>query len=442
MSQASHTTRPCRGSLGFTLLEMMVALIAGAVLVAPLYVVLRGMSQTSSAMRDGLEARQRARVGINVLQRDLARVGLSVSPDPQVDGRSASQNAAGSFAQFRRALVHLNPDRVGNDSLLLSGNFRGGRTYRAVANGSNLTIFSDAVQNTQSITEVECRSQFDPTISAFAHVVGGKGKEIDARVTFSGWVAGTCTVTLNGVDTPAATLSDVYNSGDTVWVSANQTVLYMVEPVTDHLGMPAGQLVRYFVAYDGSVAPTPASCQVTGAAVALPGGDTRILATRQVIADYVENFQVWLRVVAATPTIANNTQAYVPHYTGPVTTAAAANLDDGVKPLDENHIIPANAADSVANYQDSLGCATLPARGVQHARSALVLLSVRTERTDASLDWTQYSAIPRVGYRAAPVSAAAPTGIEKTNAAYRVETFVTEVPLPNLAGRRDLLRAP
>ncbi|MCU0663815.1 MAG: prepilin-type N-terminal cleavage/methylation domain-containing protein [Myxococcota bacterium] len=440
MSRDKRTHRQALRQQGFTLMEMMISLVAGAVLVTPLYLVLRGMSETSSVMRDAIEARQRSRVGISVLQRDLARVGLGVSPDSQVDGRSANRDASGSFAEFRRALILISDDN-GNDALMLSGNFRGGKTYRAVANGHELTIFSDA---SQTITQDECLSQFDnASIGSFAHVTGSRGKELDARAT-GVFNSGNCVITLVQVDSPDGALDSVYGSGDTVFVSSNQTVLYMLEPMTDHLGMPSGQLVRYFVSYDGSIPPAPGSCSIDVLGVpTLPGGTALIATTRQVIVDYAENFQVWLRVVAAAPNLAGGTRAYAPHYTAPLITdylgdGLIPTEGDGFKPAEGDRVMPASSSDG-ADYSGELGCGVNATRGVQHVRSALVQLSVRTERTDNSMDWQQAEHITRIGYRMAPLPAGAPAGREKTDAAYRVETFVTEVLLPNLAGRGDLL---
>lgn len=428
-----RASRLPRRQRGFTLMEMMFALLAGAVLVTPLYVVLKGMSETSSAMRDGLEARQRARVGLSVLQRDLARVGLGVSPDSQIDGRSVNRDAVGSFAQHRRALIHIT-DENGNDALLLSGNFRGGRTYRAVANGLTLTIFNDS---SQSITEEECTSQFDEAgIGSFAHVSGGSGRELDARAT-GAWNSGDCQVVLNVLDAPSNAVDLVYGSGDTVFISANQTVLYLLEAVTDHLGMPSAQLVRYFVAFDGSAPLAPASCAVDASgSPTLPGSSALIPNSRQVIADYVEGFQVWLRVVAATADVAGGVRAYPPHYTTPSLTTY---LGDGFKPPVDEIVLLASAADDPTNYVGELGCGLNATRGVQHVRSAIVQLAVRTERADNSMTWDQVKLIPRHEYRMAEVPSTAPDGVEKAGAAYKVETFATEVLMPNLAGRGDLL---
>jgi hypothetical protein len=267
-------------------------------------------------------------------------------------------------------------------------------------------------------------------------VIGGSGRELDARATGT-WSSGNCQVVLNSVDAPSNAVDSVYGSGDTVFVSANQTVLYVLEAVTDHLGMPSAQLVRYFVQFDGSGPLAPASCQVdANGSPTLPGSSAVIPGSRQVMADYVEEFQVWLRVVAATADVAGGVRAYPPHYTAPSLTTY---LGDGFKPPIGETVLPASAADDPADYAGELGCGPNSTRGVQHVRSAIVQLGVRTERADSSMNWDQVKTIPRHEYRMAQVPASAPAGVEKVGSAYKVETFATEVLMPNLAGRGDLL---
>ena len=83
-------------SLGFTLMEMMAALFIGAIIVAPLYIITRGMAQQTDTGRMEVEAMQRARMGIDSISRDFKLAGLSTSPNTEVDGFSANRRIPGS----------------------------------------------------------------------------------------------------------------------------------------------------------------------------------------------------------------------------------------------------------------------------------------------------------------------------------------------------------
>ena len=135
-----------RGSPGFTLMEMMIALFVSAVIVAPFYFVSSGLSQRSAKQQLETEAMQRVRWGLNTLAHDLSRVGLLVSPNPADDSQSLSKPSLipNSSASFRRAVVHLNPndasmnmDSIGN--LLVSADMAGFSVAQWVASMSDIS---------------------------------------------------------------------------------------------------------------------------------------------------------------------------------------------------------------------------------------------------------------------------------------------------------------
>ncbi|MCP4709595.1 MAG: prepilin-type N-terminal cleavage/methylation domain-containing protein, partial [Planctomycetes bacterium] len=122
---------------GFTLIEMMVALAMGAIVMAPLYIVTRGMSDRTETQRMDVEATQRSRFGLDALIRDFRRAGMYTSPNTEIEPKYRNRDITGSTAQFRRAVIHLNRGQGGNDAVLLTGAFLGGRAYPAIVQATN-----------------------------------------------------------------------------------------------------------------------------------------------------------------------------------------------------------------------------------------------------------------------------------------------------------------
>lgn len=420
-----------RRSGGFTLMEMMIALVVGAVMIAPLYIVTRGMSQQTEGQKMESEAVQRSRNGLSMLIQDISRAGLMVSVSSQVDVDSLNKEMVGSTAEYRRAIIHLNTKSSGSDALLLGGNFLGGNFYAATLNGNLLTL-SDVEGET-------CARQFDARY-AFAHIRNGKDKHLDARVE-SVDSGGKCELTLATTDFDERFMKD----GEQVFVAANQTVLYWVEPVVDEKS-DRKDLVRYFVDYDGSSAPSTSDCQVGSAAkvsdIALPGDSAVIEATRRVVAEYVEDFQVWFRPVRK-ETSPSGGSWYPPSYIGP----ALTDLAGGFVPDDSDQILVADPS----SYERDVACEDVGAYtfGAENVRSVLIRLAVRSERADSSIDYRAFenSGNPSrlVRYTLHPYEADDDTEsgplTERRYSAYRLKTLLTEVDLMNLATRLEILES-
>ena len=91
------------GRAGVTLMEMMIALLVGAIVVTPLYIVTRGMAQQSDAQRMDIETMQRARLGLATLSKDFGRAGLYASPNTLQDPKYANRDisSSSSWLAFR-----------------------------------------------------------------------------------------------------------------------------------------------------------------------------------------------------------------------------------------------------------------------------------------------------------------------------------------------------
>ncbi len=425
-------------SFGFTLMEIMIALVVGAIMIAPLYIVTKGMSAQTQGQKMESEAVQRSRNGLSMLIQDISRTGLMVSVSSQVDVNSLNRDMVGSSAEHRRAIIHLNTSSSGSDALLLSGNFLGGAFYPGTLSGNLLTLLD--------VEGETCARQFDPRY-AFVHIRNGKDKYLDVRVegVQSG---GTCELTLETTDFDERFMKD----GEQVFAAANQTVLYWVEPVRDEKS-DRKDLVRYFVDYDGSSAPSASDCQRGSAAtvgnIALPGDSDVIEATRRVVAEYVEDFQVWFRPVGRRASPAGGSW-YPPSYVSPESTALA----EGFVPGDRDHIFPPDMATDPSSFPSDVACEDIGTYtyGAENVRSALIRLAVRSERADATIDYrsfdndgapsrlVRYTLHPYESEDDTDSSGSAPL-TERRHSAYRLKTLLTEVDLMNLATRLEILES-
>ncbi|MDJ0762309.1 MAG: prepilin-type N-terminal cleavage/methylation domain-containing protein [Myxococcota bacterium] len=426
---------------GFTLMEMMIALLIGAIVVSPLYIVTRSMSQQTDVQRMDVEAMQRARLGMDAIIRDFSRTGSFVCVNTETDALCGNRDISSSHAQWRSAVAHLNRGQTGFDAVLIAGNFLGGvdnfqdsSWYTGVIVGGNQIQFPD----TNNFTELECVRQFDPTF-AFAHIKTTIDVSLDAKVTDAEFNNGNCVLTVREGD-----LNDrILASGDLVYVSANQTALFWVESLGDR-----NVLVRYFVDF---MSPNAASsdCTAEGAAtvseITLPGDSYVVESTRTVIADYVEDFQVWFR-----PTSPQGDPAWIAPHHYPIRGGAgivdekSGNFSNGFFLADAAYVFPRNAGDDPAADLDDISCAEEPDRtyGAEHVRSAVVRLSVRTEMTDQAIEFDAFdpsqSRIARytLGEYHVPDGGTAKT---KPGTAYRLKTLITEVAMPNLAAQTRVI---
>ncbi|MDD5306825.1 MAG: prepilin-type N-terminal cleavage/methylation domain-containing protein [Deltaproteobacteria bacterium] len=419
---------------GFTLMEMMIALAIGAIIVTPFYFITRGMASQTTKQQMETEAMQRARMGMSVLANDFSRTGLSVSPNTVIDRKSMAP--PGSTAMYRRAVVQLNRASGAPDAILITGNFLGSKIYQGLAVGTNRVIIPDLLSSGD-----ECTRQFN-SLYAYAHIVGPTGGTLDAWIE-SLSTTGQCTLTLWQSD-----LTDEgFTVGDTVWVSASQTLFYRTEDVAETVNMGGDectgvnrQLVKYMVKFEGSSASDCSTASLGKINLALAG------KTRTVVADHVEDFQVWFRPVDMVE--ANGRRRLDVHSYTAGDLAAASPVAEFF-PDNTTYVLPATVGGGVTNSLD-LSCADNYTYGPEHIRSALIRLTIRSEKADNTVDYAGFDS------EGTDTSTDTDTGVgrlvrytltnrklgdckEKKGVAYKLSTVVTEVAMPNLAARSDLL---
>lgn len=424
---------------GFTLIEMMIALAIGAVFIVPLYIITQGMSSQAAAQRMDVESMARARIGLNELMVDLGRAGLTTSPFPNDDIESRVRTADSQRALHRRAVVHLNRARAGFDSMLLIGNFIGSKTYRGRADGTRPNEIVFPAGNETLDNEEECTRQFNASY-AYAHLRGPVPGTVDVDITDTEYIAGRCRITVDLTGVP----EEFLRGGDSViWVAANQAALYRVEQVEPVIGgckVPHNELVRYFVEFDGSFAGSCTTAQPPTSTSTLYGDTSaEVDWTRQVLVPFVEDFQVWFRPGTAINGM-NGLPILQPHFTR--VSELFSNNAEFVR-ADADHYVPQNLGGNIV--ADNLSCAASSLINPQHVRSAVVRVAVRSERTDRNMDWRSFGTpfdinagrLARLTIQPhTPSDGSCP---EKTGAAYKLKTLTTEVPMPNLAARTNML---
>jgi prepilin-type N-terminal cleavage/methylation domain-containing protein len=397
---------------GFTLMEMLIALVIAAIIISPLYIITRTMSEQTGFQQMEVEAMQRARAGMSLLVRDFSRAGLFTSPNTAMDPRSINDKVTGDL-QYRAAVVHLNRQIGGNDAVLITGNLLGSEIYTAdYFGGDTFTLIN--LESQPLCEEV----LFNPAYAA-AQILNHRDEILEAEVTGATLnLENQCDVTV----TPSPTVNNFVAQGDTgLRVSANQTALFRVE---------SGQLVRYFVKYDG---PGTANSECDLASTFLAADN---LTGRRVLADKVQSFQVWFRtkrlVEVNDPVSGEEEQWNVPSYPP----LASYTLSSGLVPSGSAYVLSQDGATVPLSDQDVSCNLTADVIRPEQVRSAVIKLSVRVPVAD-------YNA-----YVPADVADAGdPEGrLIRSNlaakadgkAAYRLKTLTTEIEMPNLAARSDL----
>ena len=441
-------------------MEMMVALLIGAIVVSQLYILTRAISHDTTKQQMETEAMQRARIGIELLTADFQRAGMMASPNPARDpdsmvrqGEDSDSNELNQHAYYRPAVVHLNRDHAPAekwDSVLLVGSFVTSNTYQAY-----VTLAEGGGQAEVAIvptfaTNTDCLSEFNHNYS-FIHMFAPNGQIADARIASASCSGDTdceCHIVLEEgelfVDGPSA-----FADGQMIRVAANQAALYLVQPMGDH-----DALVRYFVDYDGAT-DLDTGCNLANFYTRDAGGGPGEFAvdvdttTVKVIAEYVTDFQVWFRNVykaesdEATVATAVNEEWGKPRYYDLNTIG-----EERLLPCDDAELFDAANGATNAGCEEKptyLGCSVIPGDGnlgPEHVRAAVIRLGVRTERTDQEVmklipgdEWDTIESKDEAndGNRIVRYNVTRPpTG---DVGAYKVRTVVTEVSMPNIAAR-------
>jgi hypothetical protein len=389
-------------------MEMLIALVMAAIIVTPLYIITRSMSEQTGFQRMEIEAMQRARTGLNLLVRDFSRAGLFTSPNTAKDFRFVNRAVSGdSVNQYRAAVIHLNRNAGGNDAVIISGNFLGSEIYSAEYLGGDRFVIQELPN---------CDKLFD-TGYAFAHVVNHQDTRMDIKV-ISKEATSPCEFQVtNGV------IQDSFIAlGETgLRVTSNQIALFMVEN---------GQLVRYFLSSLGLSSEDTPDCDLTNFE------PNKVTATRKVLANNVQGFQVWFRPKTTAADNASN-DWNVPHYPPLSTIVDEANFQgDGLVPPADWHSLPVSIDAPPNNNHVSCVFSDTNALGPESVRSAIVRLTIRVPVADykAYVPIEESDAGPSEGRLVLRNLASTAGG----KAAYRLKSLTTEIEMPNMASRADL----
>lgn len=113
---------------------------------------------------------------------------------------------------------------------------------------------------------------------------------------------------------------------------------------------------------------------------------------------------------------------------------------------DASYVMPLNAGGAIVGNTDHISCAESDSStiGAERVRSAIIRLSVRTEKTDQSIKFSSYSGSdsPIVdqtlsGYTWGGADAGPPEN--KPGTAFHLKTLAVEVFLSNVAARHDIV---
>ncbi|MBN2529827.1 MAG: type II secretion system protein [Deltaproteobacteria bacterium] len=406
---------------GFTLIEMMVALLLGSIAAISLTLITRSMTQTAQNEQMIVEASQAARAGIDMLRFDFMRTGMFYAANPRHDDNKNSMvsrqgGGAGMHqAYFRNPIVHLNSGGTGPDTVILVGNFIGDNMYEGMVDADNdeVTIFS-------AFREGMCRREFDGNY-AFAHLVTAKGQTHEAKVNAadppveeecSDGVCQKCTIHIMSGE-----LIDKAFGERNVKIGANQAVMYRVESPTPNT--PNRQvLMRYFINYDSSTASTLPTSGLSNT--------SRLGAV--VIAENVVDFQVWFRAVDPSesgPDI--NRGADQAYYTNAAGTTLPSDTDTIVNESRTGHL-PIPAAGNINDKR------VFP----EHVRSAIISLAVRMERTDQLQERGGAAGSVLTNELANAPADADGKPLDVGN--YKIRRFTVEVKLPNIESQMALFQ--
>jgi hypothetical protein len=416
----------------------MVAIFIGAVVIAGVYAIFANSQRIFHQEGRIAQAQLGARTGLELLKNDLRRAGYLSSPNPTPDPANPGSNIDplvcfnhGLTGIQLQPVIHTNgtagkvldssgmptniayPSRnadLAPDAVVLVGNYINTRTFlaqtiNAPAGSIRLQTLAptpppgiDPEGATWSGSDPIGDSEFArmfPASVAFVRVLNRHGRMMFAPIT------GTSSATDQTVFVPTDALNQVSQTiqcgvegyGEGSEVNVVNAILYRVEIDTTEQardqadpGTPFKKtdLVRYMLDQNLQVIPE----------------------TREIVIEYVVDFQVWYR--QDDPTGASGTQP---------------NIDmqwTGSLPEDERIVIDV-----------PLGASPTPLDGSASAkpenlRSAIIKISVRTAEEDPEFPFIMRAAgEPLVRFELNP----------NTEGAAHVRTLVTEVNLPNIAFR-------
>lgn len=402
---------------GFTLIEMLIALMIGIIVAASLTLITRSMAQSAQNEQMIVEASQAARAGIDMLRFDFMRAGMFYAANPRSDVNTNSlvsidgTNGGTHHAYYRNPIVHLNAGGTGPDTIVLVGNFIGDREYEG-----EVDIVTSEITIRSSMAQGMCEREFNSDY-AFAHLTNATGQTHEVKVAgvtppqSSDCDNGFCTGCVLAI-AQGELISGAFGERN-VKVAANQAAVYRVEQLPNSRGV----LMRYFIDYDGA---TDTGLANVGNLINAAAAQTAV-----VIAENVVDFQVWFRPInpAAEVTAAVADQPlYINLSSSGVLTTIPQEQDEIVGKSGGNNHLPSPTS---ANLGTNL---VFP----EHVRSAIISIAVRTEKTD------QFQGTGTTTGQVVSDELAGAPADDVGN--YKLRRFTVEVKLPNIQSQMALFQ--
>lgn len=140
MSAAMHVRRS--GERGFTLLELLVAVVAGLVVVLGAFLLSRASTRLFADENRVGTAQLNLRLGLDRLRSDLARAGYMTTPNVKVDPDVCPDPNTLGFPARLQSVYYVNggskaatplsdPNKLNPDAIVLTGNYVGTDSYLA-----------------------------------------------------------------------------------------------------------------------------------------------------------------------------------------------------------------------------------------------------------------------------------------------------------------------
>lgn len=408
--------RPRRALRGYTLVELLVAMLITAVTVVALYQVSRSATDTFNQQQRAAEMQLRLRFAMETLRADIARAGYMMSPntatDPRVCPRPMLPLQAIEIAHETVSPIPLPTDNahVRPARLRMIGNYTSLDEYRvAGVSGSTVTLQNQTSQwaNVESAAEMERIFVGPAGGRRLLRITSNTGGVQFVQVTAVTWQPSSGTALPTLTVSPAPTLiGEGMGMGAQCGVSgldvgATVAPLIMVEYRVDNLYNDSNHRARHREAYPADETAAQLKSDLVRREFNVQPALVENFGATRIVGEYAVDFDLGVAVDDGLP---------AGSLTGPpaMRTLAAGNL----------------AIDTLVGSVESLGVTSaLP----QRVRSLIVRLSIRDRDQDSNFGWV------------ARASAADPLTRLRVYAdrpgAARVRTITTEVALPNLAVR-------
>jgi len=409
MTRRQLTQRRSRAPAGFTLLEMLVAVVAGTMTIATVYTLGAGSTRAFHEQNRINQSQAAVRAAMEQVRRDVSRAGFGATPDSGLNASNGDRgaNPAGcSVTQaFRLVGLDINdgaysgqlqlPDNAHNvvqaDGIIMSGNYATGDHYLVseISGGTTITFQQTRQSFRRSFGSPLNAQRFAEAfqVGRWVYLVSETGRRVAREITSVNGASASVTVT------PGITVG-CFGYGRGARISPISRVEY-------YAASPASDAAFSWLLPRGTAAELVArgveQAVLARRELAFVGGNTPIANSERVVLEYLVHFNAVITLV-----------------TGPVLTPSFVEtlaVDGGARDLDD---APASA------------------------RAVRMTLGARTPGVDPNFVWTG----PRASQRASLRSylPRLPPGMSATQAvglapAAHVRTAEEVIMLENIANR-------